>query len=34
MMSVDEKNGIIKEAVINSKKVDVRFFNAFFNLFR
>ncbi len=31
---VDEKNGVLKEAVINSKKVDVRFINAFFNLFR
>lgn len=31
---IDNKNGVMKEAVINGKKVDVRFFNAFMDMFR
>lgn len=31
---IDNKNGVLKEAVINGKKVDVRFFNAFMDMFR
>ncbi len=31
---IDNKNGVMKEAVINGKSVDVRFFNAFMDMFR
>lgn len=31
---IDNKNGVMKEAVINGKRVDVRFFNAFMEMFR
>jgi len=31
---IDDKNGVMTEAVINGQSVDVRFFNAFMNMFR